>query len=200
MKNFARYATFLSFSLFGVLAVNAQDNKDWWKMSNERSKTTSKPVRTGPTPGEVALREEVEEAEPETAAEATHKITKADTYILRDSTVYVDEMDGFEHYVLAAMRKKSVPLIVVTDPKKADYIIIGESDTKRAGWAKMFFFGNRRSDEMAGITMFHRRTKVVVFADTSHRWSANRGKRSTAEKLAKYLGKKIDQDQKRMRT
>ncbi len=199
MKTLASFATLLSLTLVGVLTVNAQDNKDWWKMSDERSKT-SKPRRTGPTPGEVALIDEVDEAEPETNAEETHKITKADTYIPRDSTVYVDEMDGFELYIMAAMRKKSVPLIVVIDPRRADFIIIGESDTKRAGWSKMLFFGIRRSDEMAGITMFNRKTKVVVFADTSHRWSASRGKRSTAEKLAKYLSKKIDQDQKRMRT
>ena len=63
----------------------------------------------------------------------------------------------------------------------------------------MLFFGSRNSDEMAGITMFNRKTKVVVFADTSHRWSANRGKRSTAEKLAKYLGKKMKEDEKKLR-
>jgi hypothetical protein len=199
MKNFARFATLLSFTLFGTLAVHAQGSNDWWKMSEKSSKSISKPVRSGPTPGEVALREEVKEVEPETTAEETRKLTKSDTLIPTDATVYVDEMGGFEHYVLAAMRKKSVPLIVVTDPKKADFIIIGESDTKRAGWAKMLFFGSRNSDEMAGITMFNRKTKVVVFADTSHRWSANRGKRSTAEKLAKYLGKKMKEDEKKLR-
>jgi hypothetical protein len=197
MKNFARFATVFSFTLFGVFAVNAQDSKDWTRMSDERPKTAPRRVKTGPTPGEVALREEVNEAE--TTAEETRKLTKSDTLIPTDATVYVDEMGGFEHYVLAAMRKKSVPLIVVTDPKKADFIIIGESDTKRAGWAKMLFFGSRNSDEMAGITMFNRKTKVVVFADTSHRGSANRGKRSTAEKLAKYLGKKMKEDEKKLR-
>jgi hypothetical protein len=33
---------------------------------------------------------------------------------------------------------------------------------------------------------------------SSYRYNANRGKRSTAEKLAKYLGKKIKQDEKRL--
>lgn len=126
-------------------------------------------------------------------------MTRADTLIIRDSTVFVDEMDGFEHYLMAAMRKKSVGLIVVADPMQADYIIFGNSDSKRAGWAKMFFLGSGRSGEMASMTMVNRRTKVVMFADSSHRYNANRGKRSTAEKLAKYLGKKIKQDEKKLK-
>ncbi len=40
------------------------------------------------------------------------------------------------------------------------------------------------------------KTKVVVYADSSHRTSASRGERSTAEKLAKYLKKKIEDDEK----
>jgi len=39
---------------------------------------------------------------------------------------------------------------------------------------------------------------VPAFADSSYRYNANRGKRSTAEKLAKYLGKKIKQDEKKL--
>ena len=115
------------------------------------------------------------------------------------STVYVDEMaDGFQHYLMSAMRKKSVPLIIVADPNQADFIIFGVSETKRAGWAKMLILGSGQSGEMASITMVNRRTKVVVFSDSSHRYNALRGRRSTAEKLAKYLGKKIKSDQKKL--
>jgi hypothetical protein len=129
---------------------------------------------------------------------AETKITRADTLIPQNSTVFVDEMEGFEHYLMAAMRKKSVPLIVVADPMKADFIIFGNADSKRAGWAKMFFLGSGLSGEMASMTMVNRKTKVVVFSDSSYRYNANRGKRSTAEKLAKYLGKKIKEDQKKL--
>jgi len=57
----------------------------------------------------------------------------------------------------------------------------------------------RREAVVDGIAveLVDRRTKVVVFADSSHRYAANRGQRSTAEKLAKYLGKKIKQDEKK---
>jgi hypothetical protein len=52
---------------------------------------------------------------------------------------------------------------------------------------------------MAAISMVNRKTKVVAFADSSHRYSALKGKRSTAEKLAKYLGKKIKHDEKKLK-
>lgn len=175
----------------------AQSNNEWWKMSDDKSRRTSAAERDaskGPSRGQLAL-----EAAADAPETASVKLTRTDTFIVRDSTVFVDEMDGFEHYLMAAMRKKSVGLIVVADPMQADYIIFGNSDTKRAGWAKMFFLGDGRSGEMASISIVNRRTKVVVFADSSHRYSAFKGKRSTAEKLAKYLGKKIKQDEKRMR-
>jgi len=163
--------------------------------SEKKSKVVVKQP-SGPTPGETAL------AAPPSADSTTpapHPLTKADTLIPANSTVYVDEMeDGFQHYLMSAMRKKSVPLIVVADPNQADFIIFGVSETKRAGWAKMLFLGSGQSGEMASITMVNRRTKVVVFSDSSHRYNALRGRRSTAEKLAKYLGKKIKSDQKKL--
>lgn len=176
----------------------AQSDKDWWKMSDDKSRRTAVAegeVPKGPTRGQVAL--EAAANEPE---KGRVTLTRDDTLIVRDASVFVDEMNGFEHYLMAAMRKKSVGLIVVADPTQADYIIFGNSDSKRAGWAKMFFLGDGRSGEMASISMVNRRTKAVVFADSSHRYSALRGKRSTAEKLAKYLGKKIKQDEKKLKS
>jgi hypothetical protein len=39
------------------------------------------------------------------------------------ATVYIEPMGGYETYLAAAMVKKKIPLIVVTDKSKADYII-----------------------------------------------------------------------------
>ena len=197
----ARTAAAAFFVLTFAAGAFAQSDKDWWKMSDQQKNQPAERTKTtaGPTRGQIAL-----EAAPSKSASAEEavaiapKLTRADTLIHRDSTVFVDEMGGFEHYLMAAMRKKSVGLIVVADPMQADYIIFGNADSKRAGWAKMLFFGDVRSGEMASISMVNRRTKVVVFADSSHRYSAYKGKRSTAEKLAKYLGKKIKQDEKKL--
>ena len=200
MNHISRITLLLCVCL-GLATVSfAQSDKDWWKMSDQQKGASRQTpnTKTGPTPGQRAL-EASSTAEPAEDTPAARKITRADTLIARDATVFVDEMDGFEHYLMAAMRKKSVGLIVVADPMQADYIIFGNSESKRAGWAKMFFLGSGKSGEMASMTMVNRRTKVVMFSDSSYRYNANRGKRSTAEKLAKYLGKKIKQDEEKLR-
>lgn len=41
------------------------------------------------------------------------------------STVFIEDMDGFGDYVAAAFHAKRVPLVIVTDKAKADYIVTG---------------------------------------------------------------------------
>ncbi len=116
-----------------------------------------------------------------------------------NSKVYIAPMSGFEAYLAAAFRKKNVPLIITTDRAQADYEITGSSEIKKAGWAKTIFFGDPRPSASASMQMVDLKTAQVVYADSSDRGSANRGHRSTAEKLAKYLKKKIEEDAKRAR-
>jgi hypothetical protein len=47
------------------------------------------------------------------------------------------------------------------------------------------------------MTVTNLRTGIVAYADSSDRASANRGLRSSAEKLAKYLKRKIEDDEKK---
>lgn len=124
-----------------------------------------------------------------TAQTATE--TDVDKSIPRNSKVYIHPMDGFEVYLMAALRKKNVPLVIVNDRELADFEIMGVSETKKAGAAKIIF-GSGRSEETASISVINIRTSVVVYADSSHRKDSLRGKRSTAEKLAKYLAKYIN--------
>ncbi len=121
----------------------------------------------------------------------------ADTRIPRNAKVYLAPMDGFETYLAAAIRKKEVPIVMVTDRDQADFEITGTHDKKKAGWAKTIFLGDARDSASASMQVVNLRTKVVVYADSSHRGSANRGERSTAEKLAKYLKRKIEDDEKK---
>ena len=118
-----------------------------------------------------------------------------DTRIPRNSKVYIAPMDGFEQYLAAAFRKKSVPLLIVTEREAADFEITGTHDRRDAGWAKTIFLGGKPAAS-ASIQIVNLRTKVVVYADSSHRDSANRGERSTAEKLAKYLKLRMEKDEK----
>src|ERR1051325_2981219 len=88
---------------------------------------------------------------------------------------------------------------MVTDPEQADFEISGSADKKGAGWAKKVFLGDWRSTTSASIQVVNSKTGVIAYADSSHKYSANRGLRSTAEKLAKYLKRKIEDDEKKMR-
>jgi hypothetical protein len=127
--------------------------------------------------------------------------------IARNSRVYIapfasedpnkPQAEGFESYIAAALRKKTVPLIIVADRSQADFVIEGSADKKGAGWAKKIFLGDFRNSTSASMTVTNLRTGVVAYADSSDRSSANRGLRSSAEKLAKYLKKKIEDDEKK---
>jgi hypothetical protein len=127
--------------------------------------------------------------------------------IPRNSRVYIAPFkseskdkptEGFESYIAAALRKKEVPLLIVSVPDGADFIIEGSADKKGAGWAKKIFAGDYRSSTSASITVTNVLTHVVAYADSSDKSSANRGFRSSAEKLAKYLKKKIEDDEKKL--
>ena len=124
--------------------------------------------------------------------------------IPRDSRVYIApvastnpkrELDQFENYLAAAIRKKKVPVVMVTDRAQADFEIIGTAERREAGWEKKIF-GEYRDDIVASISVINIKTGVVAYADSSYRINANRGPRSSAEKLAKYLKKKIEDDEK----
>jgi len=127
--------------------------------------------------------------------------------IPRNSKVYIAPMisedpkesqsQGFETYLAAALRKKDVPLLIVADPSQADFIIEGTADKKAAGLAKKLLLGDFRKSTSASMSVTNLRTGVVAYADSSDRSSANRGLRSSAEKLAKYLKKKIEDDEKK---
>lgn len=121
----------------------------------------------------------------------------ADTRIPKDSKAYIVPADGFEHYLAAAFRKKSVPLLIVTDRVAADFEITVTHEQKEASWARIIVWGILQPSASASIQIVNLKTKVVVFADTSFRVAALRGERSTAEKLAKYLKRRMNKDAKK---
>ena len=142
------------------------------------------------------------------APRAASAATAADKFnaevIPRNSKVYIGHFaaegqqdTGFGVYLAAAIRKKNVPVILVTSLNDADFEISGTADKKGAGWAKKIIAGDFRSTTSASIQVVNTKTGVVAYADASHRSSANKGMRSSAEKLAKYLKKKIEDDEKK---
>jgi hypothetical protein len=118
-----------------------------------------------------------------------------ETVIPRGSKVFIEPMDGFETYLMAAFEKKQTPLLVVADKDKADFVISGSSDRKDAGWAKTIF-GGGRPHIMASIKVVNAKTSVLAYAVASDKGNAVRGYKSAAEHLAKNLRQKIEKDEK----
>lgn len=105
--------------------------------------------------------------------------------------IYVQPMDGFESYVIAAISKKKVPVIVVADKEQADFEIGGAAESQKAGWAKVLLTRSAQSTEEASINVTNLKTGVIVFAYNVNKQSAVRGKQSAAEACAKHLKQQI---------
>jgi hypothetical protein len=103
------------------------------------------------------------------------------------SKIYIQQMDGFGSYVMAAINKKKVPVLIVADRDKADFEIGGDAESQRAGWAKILFTRSAASTEEASINVTNVKTGVIVFAYNVNKQNAARGKQSAAEACAKHL-------------
>jgi hypothetical protein len=109
------------------------------------------------------------------------------------SRIYVAPISGgFDNYIAAAIIKKKVPVVLVTDQSKADYKISGVSESEKAGWAKMLFMKSGASAEQASVQVVDRKNDEVVFAYSVNKANSARGKQSAGEACAKHLKAKIN--------
>ena len=99
---------------------------------------------------------------------------------------------GYDIYLAAAMHNKQVPIVMVTDRAKADFELSGVSETEKAGWAKIVFWGNTSSNEQASIKIVNLKTGTVVWGYNVNKSSSARGKQSSSEACAKHLKAKIE--------
>lgn len=108
------------------------------------------------------------------------------------SKVFIAPMEGgFDTFLIAGLQQKKVPLIIVGDKSKADFVISGISDSERAGWAKMLFVGSQQSNEQASIKVENVKTGVVVYAYSVHKVNSYRGRQSAGEACAKHINEKV---------
>ena len=109
------------------------------------------------------------------------------------SRLYIGPIEGgYDIYLAAAMHKKEVPIIIVTDRSKADFELSGVSESEKAGWAKVVFWGNTNSAERASVKVVNIKTGTVVWGYNVNKGSSVRGKQSSAEACAKHLKEKIE--------
>ncbi len=114
------------------------------------------------------------------------------TKVVPGSKVYIENMGGFESYLAAAFTKKKVQLVLVADKDQADYVVSGNSEDKKAGWAKIIFMGNIHSDATASVTMTDKKTSGIVFAYAVNKKNTMHGQQTAAEACAKHLQAHIE--------
>jgi hypothetical protein len=113
------------------------------------------------------------------------------TRITPGSKLFIEPMDGFESYLSAAILKKKVPVMVVDDRAKADFIVTGGSHVDKAGWAKTIFVSPNPHAE-ASISIKDAHSGNLVFAYNVDKSNAMRANQSTAEACAKHLKEDIE--------
>lgn len=111
------------------------------------------------------------------------------------SKVFIDNMNGFESDLAAAIVKKKVPLTVVGDKSQADFIISGSSSLQAASWAKTLFITPAPAAH-ASINVKSAKDGDLVFAYSVDKLGARHGQQSTAEACAKHLKDFIKQESK----
>jgi hypothetical protein len=120
-------------------------------------------------------------------------IDQSNRAIERSSRIYIAPIEGgFDTFLAAAIIKKQVPVVVVTDRTKADYEITGIANSEKAGWAKMLFMGVDNSNDMASIKIVDLKSNEVVYGYSVRKGNSYRGKQSAAEACAKHLKQKIE--------
>ncbi len=99
-------------------------------------------------------------------------------HIRSGAKVFVEKMDGFEDNFIAALHTKQVPVVVVTDKDKADFVFSGYCN----------IFGNHHIEaNIKGVN----KDGVVVFAYDFNQDYTVHGKQSAAEACAKNLKKNM---------
>lgn len=126
------------------------------------------------------------QGEPQLAQDAEARIPPG-------ARVYIGAIEGgYDIYLSAAMHKKEVPIVIVADKAKADFELSGVTESEKAGWAKVVFWGNTSTSEQASVKMVNLKTSTVVWGYNVNKGSSARGKQSSAEACAKHLKEKIE--------
>ena len=114
--------------------------------------------------------------------------------IPKNSKIYINPMEGgFETYVTAAIQKKKIPVTIVGNREQADFEIKGSVEKQKAGWAKTIFFSPLPSIDST-MQIINIKTGEVAYSISSTKSNAARGRKGSAEHLAKNLANKMQMD------
>jgi hypothetical protein len=110
------------------------------------------------------------------------------------ASVYVAPDNGFETDIIAGLRKKSVPLTIVTDPALADYTLTANTvqthQESGAGKIARCLFAYCIGIEDSGnvsVQLINNRTKAIVWGYNVAKQRGQWNRQSMAEAIAKHL-------------
>ncbi len=116
-----------------------------------------------------------------------------DTRIPKGAKVYISPLEnGYHVYLAAAIMKKEVPVVLVTEKSKAEFELSAVTESEKAGWAKMLFLNSGASAEQASMQVVNLKSGNVVFGYNVNKSNSARGKQSSSEACAKHLKEKIE--------
>lgn len=122
---------------------------------------------------------------------------KTTAHLFRGAKIYIAPIEGgYDIYLTAAIQKKQVPVVIITDRAKADFEIAGVTETEKAGWAKMLFLGSEASNEQASIKVADLKSGEIVFGYNVNKRNSVRGKQSSSEACAKHMKENIEEASK----
>ncbi len=101
------------------------------------------------------------------------------------SKIYFEDMSGFGGDLGAALVRKKVPLVVVSDRAEADFFVWARASVENQSWWKTVFVQPVPAAH-ASISL-KTRTGRLVYAYAYDRSLVPRGQQSSAEACAKHL-------------
>lgn len=107
------------------------------------------------------------------------------------SRVYVAPLEGgFDYYIIAALHKLTIPVLIVTDRSKADFEISEVSQSELADWGRYLPLLEEGNDAVL-LKMANLKTGRVVFAYLAPRIIRGTGRPGAGELCAQYVKQKV---------
>lgn len=109
-------------------------------------------------------------------------------------TVYVVPNDGFETSVIAALEKKHVPVEIVTDKDRADYVLTTtdvqihkESGAGKIARCVFAYCAGIEDSGNVSVQLVDTHSKTVAWGYNVSKQRASKNRQSMAEAIAKHL-------------
>ncbi|MGA7089858.1 MAG: hypothetical protein WA879_03335 [Candidatus Acidiferrales bacterium] len=107
--------------------------------------------------------------------------------------IFIQPDSGFETYVSAALTKKHVPAVVVSEADAASFIlqptpadVVTESTGSKVARCLFLYCAGIQGEQTVSVQLYNPRTKAAVWAYTVRKYDAH-AYQSSAEAIAKHL-------------